>query len=68
MVVKLDSLHFHNLARRFAKFRHFLIATFWFIETPSFKSRQIPMTSTVHLDDRLMKAGQKNQSMQTNIP
>ena len=59
MVVKLDSLHFHNLAMRFAKFRHFLITTFWFIETSSFKSRQIPMTSTVPLDDRQINARQK---------
>ena len=56
MVVKLRSLHFHNIAMRFAKFRHFLIASFWFIEIPSFKSRQIPMTSLVPLDDWLMKA------------
>ena len=60
MVVKLGSLHFHNIAMRFAKFRHFLTATFWFIEIPSFKSRQIPMSSSVPLHDRLMKARQKN--------
>ena len=59
MVVTLGCLRFHNIKIRFAKFRHFLIATFWFIETPSFKSRQIPMTSTVPLDDRQMNAGQK---------
>ena len=59
MVVKLGSLHFHNIAMRFAKFRHFLIATFLFIEIPSFKSRQIPMSSSVPLHDQLMKARQK---------
>ena len=60
MVMKLHNLHFHIVAMPFAKFHQFPIATFWFVKMPSFKSRQIPMTSSAFVDDILLMAKQEN--------